>query len=68
MDRPFTSSDLRFVAKQAMALAYMDFKRDTRETLLRTADRLLEEADALENDELHGDPDAEDQLYSFEMK
>jgi len=35
-----------------MTLAFMDFRRDTRETLLRTADRLLAEADELENDDL----------------
>jgi len=52
MDGPFTGADLRLAAKQAMALAFMDFRRDTRETLLRTADRLLAEADELEKDDL----------------
>jgi hypothetical protein len=35
-----------------MTLAFMDFRRDTRETPLRTADRLLAEADELEKDDL----------------
>ena len=52
MDGPFTSADLRLAAKQAMTLAFMDFRRDTRETLLRTADRLLAEAEELEKDDL----------------
>jgi len=47
---PFTSADLRLAAKQAMTLAFMDFRRETRDTLLRTADRLLAEADELEGD------------------
>jgi hypothetical protein len=49
MDGLFSSSDLRLAARQAMTLAFMDFRRNTRETLLRTADRLLTEADDLEN-------------------
>lgn len=52
MDGPFTSADLRLAARQAMTLAFMDFRRDSRETLLRTADRLLAEADELEKDDL----------------
>jgi hypothetical protein len=48
MDGSFTSADLRLAARQAMTLAFMDFRRDTRETLLRTADRMLAEADELE--------------------
>ncbi len=52
MDGTFTSADLRLAAKQAMTLAFMDFRRDTRDTLLRAADRLLAEADELEQ----GDP------------
>jgi hypothetical protein len=52
MVRSFTSTDLRRAARQAMTLAYMDFRRDTRETLLRTADRLLAEADDAEKADL----------------
>lgn len=52
MDGPFTSTDLRLAARQAMTLAFMDFQRDSRETLLRTADRLLAEADELEKTDL----------------
>lgn len=48
MDASFTSADLRLAARQAMTLAFMDFRRDTCETLLKTADRLLAEADDLE--------------------
>jgi hypothetical protein len=49
MDGSFTSTDLKFAARQAMTVAFMDFRRETRETLLRTAERLLAEADDLEN-------------------
>ena len=51
MDGFFTSADLRLAARQAMTLAFMDFRHDTRETLLKTADRLLAEADDLDKDD-----------------
>ena len=48
MEQSVTSDDLRSAARQATTLALMSFTKSARESLLRAADRLLAEADALE--------------------
>lgn len=48
MEQAVTSDELRSAARQATTLALMSFTKSARESLLRAAERLSAEADALE--------------------
>ena len=49
MEPSVTSDELRSAARQATTLALMSFTNSARESLLTAADRLLAEADAMED-------------------
>jgi hypothetical protein len=49
MDRQFTRDELQTAARQAITLALSAFGAEARESLLKTAERMMAEAKAMEN-------------------